>query len=184
MSASSTGGATSGATARPTFTVRDARLDDLAAIVAIYNQAVEDGVSTCDLSGFTAEQRLGWFEEHHGRYRIWVAATPDRVLGWIALSPYDRKPCFARTGSIATYVDRGARLHGVGSALRTHLREHARRLDFHTLVTRVWATNEASIALSDKFGWKRVGCLSQIVAKDGEYIDCFLYQTMLGEGGG
>ena|SRR5947209_10553844 len=159
--------------------VREAARDDLPTIVDIYNQAVEDGIATCDLSAFSPEERVDWFDAHHGRYRIWVADVDGEVVGWIALSPYDPKPCFVLTGSIATYVARDARSGGVGSTLRRHLVAQAKRLGFHTLVTRIWATNEASVALSEKFGWDRVAHLREVVSKDGEFIDCFLYQLVL-----
>jgi L-amino acid N-acyltransferase YncA len=43
---------------------RDATLDDLAAIVAIYNSAVPSRQVTADLEPVSVERRLPWFHAH------------------------------------------------------------------------------------------------------------------------
>jgi L-amino acid N-acyltransferase len=164
---------------RPPVTVRRAEERDLPAIVEIYNQGVEDGVASCDLSGTDAEGKKEWFAAHGDPYAVWVAEQGGAVVGWISLSPYDSKPCFARTATLSTYVRRGHRRHGAATALRGHLIAEARRRGFHALINRVWATNEASIAMSRKFGWEQVGHMKEIVFKDGEFIDCVFFQLEL-----
>jgi phosphinothricin acetyltransferase len=111
-----------------------------------------------------------------------VAETGGGVVGWAALSAYDEKPCFHRTGSTSTYVQRGARGAGVGTALRLHLMEQARARGFHTLVSRAWATNETSLALWLRLGWRKVARLREVVDFEGRLIDCYLIQVMLEEG--
>ena len=74
---------------------------------------------------------------------------------------------------------RGRRRLGAATALREHLIAEARRRGFHTLISRIWSTNEASIALSRKFGWRQVGHMKEIVCKDGEFVDCVFFQLEL-----
>lgn len=53
---------------------RLATLDDLPAIVDIYNAAVATRQSTCDLDPVTVESRVDWFRSSApGRRPIWVA---------------------------------------------------------------------------------------------------------------
>ena len=79
----------------------------------------------------------------------------------------------------STYVRRNARGMKVGSALRRHLINEARRIEFHTIVNRVFALNEGSIALAKKFGFTQVGYMRELVYRDGRYIDCVFFQLML-----
>ena len=50
--------------------VRAAEPADLGPIVEIYNEGVEDGVATCDLSATTAEERREWFAAHASRLSL------------------------------------------------------------------------------------------------------------------
>lgn len=161
--------------------IREAVADDLPAIVDAYNQAVEDGHATCDLSAVAPDQRTGWLADHAYPYALWVAETDDGVVGWASLHAYDEKPCFHRTGSTSTYVARRARGAGVGTALRLHLMAQARVRGFHTLVSRAWATNEASLTLWLRLGWQKVARLREVVEFERRLIDCYLIQVMLEE---
>jgi L-amino acid N-acyltransferase YncA len=162
--------------------IRPATIADLPAITDMYNQGVEDRTATCDLQGFKAEDRRDWFHAHRHPYGIWLATdrdVPEPVLGWVALSRYEHKPCFAKTATFSTYVHRNARGRGVGSALRSFLIAEARRRGLHTIVNRVFAPNEASIALAKKFGMVEVGRMKELVFRDGDYVDCVFFQLML-----
>ncbi|MFC7330746.1 GNAT family N-acetyltransferase [Marinactinospora rubrisoli] len=158
--------------------IRPAGTGDLPAITDIYNQAVRDRIATCDLSDVPVERRADWLHAHRAPYGVWVAED-EAVRGWVAISPYDPKPCFHRTATFATYVAREARGTGVGSALRTRMIREATERGFHALVNRVWSNNPASIALARKFGFREVGRMPEIVELDGGYVDCLFFELIL-----
>src|SRR5207237_10909705 len=101
--------------------------------------------------------------EHPGGHPLLVASRVRTIVGWPARSRYDTKACVDRTAMFSTYVHREARGKGVGTILRRHLINEAKRLDFHTIVNRVFAVNERSIALAKKFGFTEVGHKREIV---------------------
>lgn len=152
---------------------------DIPAITRIYNQAVAERIATCDLSDVPVDKRADWLRRHTYPHGVWVAEDDHGVVGWVALSPYDAKPCFHLTASFATYVDRRARGHGVGKALRALMIEQARARGLHTLVNRVWANNTASIALARHFGFHEAGRFTDLVEQDGKFIDCVFFQLLL-----
>ena len=161
------------------LTVRPAGQDDVPAITDIYNQAVAERTATCDLSDVPPDRRGEWLRRHRDPYGVWVAEGDGAVLGWVALSAYDPKPCFHRTATFATYVSREARGMGVGTQLRSHMIIEARSRGFHALVNRVWANNTASIALAMRFGFREVGRFPELVEIDGKYIDCLFFELVL-----
>ena len=64
--------------------VRDATLDDLPAIVAIYNAAIPGRIATADTDPVTVESRKEWFDKHEpGRRPLWVAEMDGEVVAWI-----------------------------------------------------------------------------------------------------
>jgi len=53
--------------------IRDANVDDLPAIVAIYNAAIPGRMATADLEPLSVESRRQWFNEHlPGSRPLWV----------------------------------------------------------------------------------------------------------------
>jgi L-amino acid N-acyltransferase len=167
-------------TAERAVTIRAAGQADLPAIDAIYDRAVASGVATCDLSGLTPGERQRWLGRQHG---VWIADLEGEAVGWVSLFPYDAKPCFARTASLATYVDDRHRRRSIGRELRQRAIDEARAMGFHALISRVWATNAASIGLARSFGWREVGRLPEVVCLDGRYVDCVLFHFTLEETG-
>ena len=159
--------------------IRDALPEDLSSIVEIYNQGVIDGTANSDLNTFTNEEKKIWFDSHTPKYPIWVAELDGEVIGWTNLSPYEKKQCFHQSASISTYVLKKHRGHGVGSRLRQHLIDKSKELGFHTLVNRVFASNESSIELAKKFNFKLAGRMKDLVHKDNTYEDCVFYQLIL-----
>lgn len=159
--------------------IRPATSADIAAITAIYNQAVEEKIATCDLSDVAPGERQEWLERHQPPYGVWVAEEAEGVQGWFVLTPYSSKRCFARTATFSTYVHRESRGREVGSALRAHMINVARERGFHALVNRVWANNEASVALAKRFGFRQVGHMPELVEIDGTFIDCLFFELIL-----
>lgn len=69
--------------------VRDATLEDLPAMVAIYSQAIAQGLRTGDTESFTVESRRSWFDEHDSaRHPIFVARENGAEVGYATLSAY------------------------------------------------------------------------------------------------
>lgn len=159
--------------------IRAATADDVDAISDIYNQAVHEHIATCDLSDVPPASRRDWLEAHQYPYGVWVAEADGMVRGWMVISPYDSKPCFRRTATFSTYVHRAARGQGVGSALRKQMIQEAEQRGFHALVNRVWAGNQASVALAERFGFQLVGHMPELVEIDGRFVDCLFFELVL-----
>ena len=61
---------------------------ELDALVRIYNQAVEAGL-TADTTPVDIAAKRDWFQEHSARqYPIYVAESVGQVIGWSSLSLY------------------------------------------------------------------------------------------------
>lgn len=55
------------------YSIEDAVIEDLEAIVEIYNSTVAGRVVTADLEPVSVEERVGWFHEHNSHHRpLWV----------------------------------------------------------------------------------------------------------------
>src|SRR5207302_8253164 len=61
----------------PTPAIRPATEADLPAIVRIYNEAIEERISTCDLEPVTIAARRPWFERFDARHPLHVAVAGE-----------------------------------------------------------------------------------------------------------
>jgi phosphinothricin acetyltransferase len=93
---------------------RSATLADTAAIAAIYNEGIVDGVATFETEPRSAEQIAAWFD---GRHPILVAETAEvGPLTFAAAFPYSDRCCYAGIAEFSVYVardDRGCEAGGV-----------------------------------------------------------------------
>ena len=162
--------------------IRRAVRSDLPAIVTIYNQAVVSTVATFDLEPKTVEAREPWFAQHDERFSIFVTERFGQLAGWSALSHWSERPAYANTCEISLYVEEGHRRKGIGRELMQAAIEHAERVRFHTILSRVASENAASIRLHDLFGFRRIGTMREVGFKFGRYLDVDLFQLMLPDG--
>lgn len=145
--------------------IRIAELTDLAAIVAIYNQAVPTQYATANTTPVTVEGRKTWFVEHEpDSHPIFVAVANGQVVGWCGVSAY-RPGRFALryTAEISYYVETSYQGQGVGSLLVSHAIEACAALGIKNLIAVVIDRNIASQKLLKKLGFQRWGYLPGVL---------------------
>jgi phosphinothricin acetyltransferase len=152
--------------------IRTARREDLPAIVAIYNEAVDDRFATADLEPVTVGSREAWLAAHDPRaYPIYVAERDGAVAGWCSLTSYrGGRAAVRRTAEISYYVARAARRRGIGLALVEHAVREAPALGLHVLFAIILERNAASIRLMERCGFARWGRLPDVAEIDGELV--------------
>ncbi|MFB5761848.1 GNAT family N-acetyltransferase [Paenibacillus medicaginis] len=158
------------------ITLREATLQDLPEMLAIYNEAVLHSTATFDLEAQTLEERAIWFHNHGGKYPLIVAELDSKVAGYACLSPFRAKPAYAYSTELSIYIDAGFRGCGVGSALMTDILNRAATLGYHTVISGLVGGNEASRRLHEKFGFAYIGAFQEVGLKFGEWHDVHFYQ--------
>lgn len=157
--------------------IRLASIDDLPVINEIYNQSVSTKTSTADLAPTTLDARKEWFQKHNKEhYPIFVAEDENNIIGWIALSPYrpGRKALW-HTAEISCYIRKDAQKKGLGSILFKFMIDNCKKYQIKNVFGIIIEHNYASIALVEKFGFKKWGVLPQIVEFDDKTYDHLYY---------
>ncbi len=166
-----------------TYFFRPACEADLPALTAIYNAAVVGSDFTGHFAPLTVDDRRPWWLSHlDPRFPILVAEdTADQtVLGYASLTPWSEGfPIYARTAESSLYLAPAAQGRGLGTALMRALLDAARQLDFHVVLSRIWAKNAASLAMCRKCGYEEVGTQREVGCRDGSWDDCVLLQVIL-----
>jgi len=157
-----------------------AKLSDLDAITAIYNDAIETTTATFDTEPRTAAEQRQWFEDHSGRYSVLVAHVDGVVVGWASLSRWSGRCAYRDTAETSFYVKSESRGGGIGRALKLALIDEARKQKFHSLIAQIADGSDASRHLTESVGFRYVGTLEQVGQKFGRLLDVHLFQLVLG----
>jgi phosphinothricin acetyltransferase len=161
--------------------VRAATLDDLPALIDIYNHYVLHTAITFDLRPITPDERRAWFEDHRGgRHRVLVAAGPDgSCLGYATTSRWRPKAAYETTVEASVYCRPDVVASGCGSLLYTALFEAIAAEDIHRIVAGISLPNAASVRLHERFGFSQVGVFHAVGRKFDRYWDVAWFERPL-----
>jgi L-amino acid N-acyltransferase YncA len=162
-----------------TMVIRPATPLDNAAIAAIWNREVLQTAATSDTEPRDPDAQRAWLAAHGPRHPVIVATEGGEVVAFGALSPYRTKPSYARTVENSVYVKDGWRGKGLGGLVLDRLLALARAHGQLSVIARVTAPNEASLALHARHGFARVGHERQVVFKHGIWLDVVTLQRVL-----
>ena len=158
---------------------RAARIDDAAAIAAIYNEGIADRIATFETAWRSAEQVCRWFDGHHP---IVVVEDDDGVVvAFASTSTYRDRACYAGIAEFSVYVARRHRGFGVGRVAMAALIDAATAAGFWKLVSRIFPENTASLALMGRMGFHQVGTYRRHGKLDGQWRDCVIVERLLGD---
>jgi L-amino acid N-acyltransferase YncA len=152
--------------------IRDMRAEDWPAVKAIYEQGVATKMATFETEAPSWE---AWDAGHLDEPRL-VAEQDGEVVGWAALAPVSRRPCYAGVAEASVYVAENKRGGGVGTGLLRGLVEAADRAALWTIQTSIFPENTASVELHRRCGFRVVGVRERIAQLDGAWRDTVLME--------
>jgi phosphinothricin acetyltransferase len=162
--------------------VRPAVEHDLEALNDMYNQYVKDTHFTFDLEPMTIEARREWFTHYGpaGRHRLLVAASADTVVGYACTSEWRTRPAYETSVETSVYLAPDAVGRGGGTRLYEELFKSLEGEDVHRAYAGIALPNPASVALHERFGFKRVAHFTEQGRKFGRYWDVAWFEKPLG----
>lgn len=137
---------------------------------AIYLEGIATGQATFEVDAPSWEQ---WDASHLPVCRL-VARTQGRVIGWAALSPVSRRPCYAGVAEVSVYVGTSFRGHGVGAALLQAIIAASEQHGIWTLQSSTFPENTASLRLQERYGFRVVGRRERIARHHGAWRDTII----------
>jgi phosphinothricin acetyltransferase len=147
---------------------RDAVLDDLAAIVAIYNSTVEGRMVTADITPVAVADKLGWFNHHNpGKRPLWVVENDmSQIIGWVSFQDFYGRPAYNGTAEISIYLSENIRGKGYGKSILEYAISKCPELNIDTLLGFIFAHNKPSVQLFLTLGFEEWANLKDIAKMD------------------
>ena len=162
-------------------TIRPAAAGDAPRIAEIYNQGIAERGATFETAPRTAEDIARRLGEDAERYPLLVIEDEDALLGWAAIGPYRPRACYAGIGELSIYLDRSCRGRGLGRLLFAELIRAAARRGYWKLVSRIFPSNAASLALCRACGFREVGRYEKHARLDGRWLDVVIVERLIPE---
>jgi phosphinothricin acetyltransferase len=157
--------------------IRAARLEDTAAIAAIYSEGIAERIATFETEPRSAADVEPWVG---GDLPLLVAADGDRVLGWAKLSEYSDRCAYDGVAEVSVYVGRAARGRGAGRELVEAICAAAEERGLWKVIGLLFPENASSRALFERCGFHEVGTFRRHGRLDGDWRDVLILERSLG----
>ena len=162
-------------------TIRPARGEDLIQINELYNHYVRETAITFDVKETLVEERQPWFGRfgERGRYRLLVADTAGRLLGYAGSLPFRAKAAYETSVETTIYLWPDVHGRGLGRRLYERLFAELAGEDTHRAYAGITLPNPGSIALHRSFGFRPIGRYREVGRKFERYWDVEWYEKEL-----
>lgn len=159
--------------------IRSATLDDAARISEIYNHYVLHSTVTFEGQVVSAdEMRQRIAEVLDGLpWLVWV--ENGVIQGFASASKWKVRSGYRHSVESTVYLAEGSTGKGMGSALYRALVAELRERRLHTVIGGVALPNDASVALHEKLGFKKVAHFREVGWKFDKWIDVGYWQLIL-----
>ena len=153
-------------------TIQTATEQDIPELLEIYNDIIINTTAVWHEEPHTLAMRQEWFalKKEQG-FPVFTAVEQGRVIGFSTIGPF--RPWFGYRYTVenSVYVTSNSRGKGVAKLLMPPLIDAAKELKLHAIVAGIEATNEASIALHEKFGFIEVAHFKEVGFKFDRWMD-------------
>jgi phosphinothricin acetyltransferase len=160
--------------------VADATPQDLADILAIYNEVIRNSTAVYSEVEYTPERGAGWLagKAEQGLPFI-VARAAGAVVGFGTFGEFRAWPCYRHSVEHSIHVRADQRGRGIGRVLLGALIARARAMQKHVMIAGIDADNTVSIRLHQSLGFKNAGHFHEVGFKFGRWLDLKFLELVL-----
>ncbi|MBF4489119.1 N-acetyltransferase [Psychrobacter sp. N25K4-3-2] len=165
------------------FIVQRASKEDLAEVLAIYNQSIPAKQATANLTLVTVDERAAWFDEHLSSPTrpIYVVKTlrggddaeqaQSPIIAWGSYSDLYARTAYHISTEISVYLNQDYQGQGLGSLLTRWMLTQAPSLGIRNIIALVFAHNQPSLGLFRKLGFEQWGYMPEVCDMEGFIAD-------------
>ena len=160
--------------------IRDARADDLPAILDIYNDVVLTTTAIYDETVSTLEQRRAWFDARRSQgLPVLVGEEGGEIVGFSSFGEWRARWGYQYTVEHSVHVRADCRSRGYGGRLIEALFPRAVGMNMHVMIGHIDSAAAASLRLHEKLGFERVGYFREVAHKFDRWLDLVAVQKTI-----
>ncbi len=159
--------------------IRPVLLSDAQSICSIYNEYVQNSTITFEeipVSTKEMERRIQAATENFP----WLVYEIDRkVVGYTYGRKWRDRAAYRNSVETGTYLDSEHTGRGIGAELKKEMLRILKEKSFHAVISGIALPNAASVALNEKFGFKKVAHFKEVGYKFNKWIDVGYWELIL-----
>ena len=159
--------------------IRAATPDDAGQIASIYNHYIEHSVITFEEEPVADAVMQARIEQGLLKYPWLLAERDERVAGYAYATQWKPRSAYRNTVETSVYISPEHPRQGLGEALYRALIDVLREKGFHSALGGIALPNEASVALHEKLGFRKVGELEEVGRKFDRWVNVGYWQRSL-----
>lgn len=160
--------------------IREVRLDDAAAIAAIYNYYVLNTTVTFEEEPVSADEIGRRINKVTANYPWLVAVDDDgKVKGYSYAGTWHHRSAFRYTVESTIYIANDAHGMGLGKTLYSALLERLKIQGVHSVIGSLGLPNPGSVALHEKLGFEKIAHLKEVGWKFEQWLDVGYWELIL-----
>jgi phosphinothricin acetyltransferase len=158
--------------------IRPVTTADAAGICAIYNHYVLETTITFEEAAVTPAEMEARIRDTLESLPWLVWEDPAGVRGFAYASKWKGRCAYQHSAEVTVYLDPQSTGRGLGSRLYEALLMDLGQRSFHAVIGGIALPNEASIALHQRLGFRKVAHFEQVGWKFGQWIDVGYWQLL------
>ena len=152
-------------------TIRFAKPEDAAEIVAIYNYYITQTTATFNIQTRSQEKYREYIEKICEQYPWLVVEQANEIIGYAYAHEERAIDAYAWNVELAIFLKKDVTAAGLGTRLMKALLDVLGYAGYKNAYSVISSANNASFALHEKFGFELVGTHSKTGFKQGEWLD-------------
>ncbi|HET7268123.1 MAG TPA: arsinothricin resistance N-acetyltransferase ArsN1 family B [Oleiagrimonas sp.] len=160
--------------------IRTATAGDAVAVAAIYNTYIASSHATFETEAVDKAGMAARIARVGTASLPWLVAVMDGTLvAYAYASPWKAREAYRHSVETSIYIDPAHVGKGIGVCLYADLLTALRERPLHAVIGGIALPNEASVALHERLGFRKVAHFEQVGHKLGRWIDVGYWQLVL-----
>ncbi len=153
--------------------IRSATSGDAARIVDIYNHYIIHSHSTFEIDPIDVNEMISRIERVQNEFQLpWLVMEVDNeIVGYAYATQWKARKAYSKATETSIYLHKDQGGKGYGMPLYYELMNQLKKLGYHAIIGGMSLPNEASRALHEKLGFKKIGEFKEVGYKFDRWID-------------
>ncbi|MBN4052143.1 MAG: phosphinothricin acetyltransferase [Bacteroidetes bacterium] len=153
--------------------------EDANALSKIYNYYILNSVVTFEETPLTVAEMKDRIQTNSSKFP-WVVYEKDgQILGYAYAIEWKQRGAYKFSVESTVYLKQDEMNKGIGTALYAELIKRLTEMDIHAVIGGIALPNEASIALHEKLGFKKVAHFKEVGYKFEKWVDIGYWELMI-----